>query len=198
MNESLIYLVTLLAGLGFQFLFRWSVTKNLWLSFLILVAFSPSISFGLVCGLWVGCAFIPDSLNRKRLPNNYQIGWKDALVFSIWTFAGFLLTLVYLFKIKLTGNMEIVQSEALAWVFLTMIELCLFRIVADSVPDWSRGLLGCRMGLINFLMVLYWIYRYGWLVMGLIFISLIVAFQLLLSLMKFPTNRTNDVVRGGR
>ena len=198
MNGSLIYLVTLLAGLGFQFLSRWSVTKNLWFSFLILALLPPSVSFGLVCGTWVGCAFIPLNSGIKRPGNDYRGSWREVVVFSLWVFAGFILTLVYLFKIKHSGNMEVGQSEALAWVFLAMIELCIFRIIACSVPRWSRSTLGCRIALINFLLLLYWIYPYGWFAAGLTFITFLVAFPLLLAWMDFPNNESDIIVTGGR
>ncbi|HYH01727.1 MAG TPA: hypothetical protein VEC37_01355 [Bacillota bacterium] len=198
MNGSLVYLVTLLAGLGFQFLSRWSVTKNLWISLLILVLLPPSISFGLVCGIWVGCAFIPFSSSIKRPTNNFQVGWGEVIAYSLWIFAGFILTLVYLFKIKHGGNMETGQSEALAWVFLTMIELCICRIIACSVPSWSRSALGCRIGFINFLLMLYWLYPYGWFVIGLTFITFLVVFPLLLAWMDFPNNDSDVIVTGGR
>lgn len=197
MNGSIIYLAALLAGLGFQFFLRWSATKNLWLSFFILAVFPYLIGFGSVCGIWIGCAFIPYSSGIKRLPSNYRAGWKEVIVFSLWTFCGFLLTLVYLLKIKLTGHMRVDQSEALAWVFFLMIEICIFRIISCTVPGWFRIPLGYRMGFLNYLLVLYWTYSYGWFANILTLLTLLVVFPLLLKWMKFSNGEADMVVTGG-
>lgn len=198
MNGSIIYIAALLAGVGLQFLSRWSPFKNLGLSFLILAMLPYAFGFGMVCGIWVGCAFIPynTSANHPKRPLNPKRAWREVFIYSLWTFSGFLMALVFLFKIKLAGGMQPPQMEALTWVFFGIIELCLFRIIACAAPSWFRLTLGYRMSFLNFLLVLYWVIPYGWFAVVLTFLTLMASFPLVLSLMSFA-HHDSDVVMGG-
>lgn len=198
MNGSIIYIAALLAGLGLQFLSRWSPAKNLGLSFLILACLPYSFGFGLVCGIWAGCAFIPYSsnANHPKRQLNPKRAWREVFIYSLWTFAGFLMALIFLFKIKLSGNMQPGQREMLTWVFFGIIELCIFRIIACSVPGWFRLPLGYRMSFLNFLLILYWVIPYGWFAVVLTFLTLMAGFPLMLSLMSF-SHTDSDIVMGG-
>jgi hypothetical protein len=198
MAVSLIYyFATLLAGIGFQLLTRWTPGKNAAISFLLTGILPPFLSFGLISGIWIGCAFCTLDMNIKRISHKVQVHWKQTFIYSFWTFSGFLITLVFLFKIKLGGVLKTEQSEILAWIFLLILEFCIFRIIACSVPNWFRIQLGYRLGLINFLLMLYWIYPYGIFVILLTFFTFLLLFPLLLLWMDF-SDRDSDLVVMGR
>jgi hypothetical protein len=198
MLVSLIYYVaTLFAGIGFQLLTRWSPGKNVVISFFLTGILPPFLSFGLISGIWIGCAFCTLDSNIRRLSNNAQVHWKQTIIYSLWTFSGFLLTLLFLFKIKLGGFLKTGQSEILAWIFLLILEFCILRIIARSVPNWFRTPLGYRLGFINFIMVFYWIYSYGLFVILLTFCTFMLLFPALLLWMDF-SGRDSDLVVMGR
>lgn len=197
MNGSWGFIATLLVGVAWQYLTKWSPGKKWLLSFLLACLLPPELTGGLLGGIWIGSAFITTPVNSQRdLKRHPQVGWREVVTFSLWTFAGFLLTLVFLFKIKSTGIWEIKQCQWFAWSFLAMLELCLLRIIARLVPSWLRLGVGIRMGFLNFLMLLYWLYPYGWVFGGLILVTLLVMYPLLLSVMAFSTGDADIMTRG--
>jgi hypothetical protein len=198
MNNGWGFLALLLVGVGWQLLTKWTPTKNWGLSFLTALIAPPVPTAGLLTGIWICAAFIVVNPNwRQNLNNNsLRIAWKEVVIFSLWTFAGFLITLLFFFKLKLSGWYEIEQCQWFAWSFLFVLEICLLRIIARLIPGWSRTGVGVRMGFLNFLFLLYWLYPYGLILEGLTLLTLVVTFPILLGWLAFSQNNDDPVSRG--
>ncbi|MGD8400415.1 MAG: hypothetical protein PVH64_05685 [Bacillota bacterium] len=197
MNNGWGFVASLLVGVGWQLLTKWTSAKNWGLSFLMVLIAPPLPAAGLLIGIWICAAFFDIEPNwRQDLNNNPpRIGWKEVVVFSLWTFAGFLITLLLFFKLKLCGRFEIEQYNRFAWTFLLVLELCLLRVIARLIPSWSRTGVGVRMGFLNFLFLLYWLYPYGWRLGGLILLTLLVAFPILLGWLAFSPKNDDLTIR---
>jgi hypothetical protein len=188
--------IAFVAGVIWQFLTKWTPNKNWLVSFGVAFCMPPALTVGLLGGVWICSVLSIGQANFKTdANNNFQVGWKEIVVFSIWVFFAFLLTLVFLFKLKMAGHWEIGQCQAFAWMFLLGLELCLFRIIARLIPGWLRVGVGIRMGFLNFLFLLYWLYPYGWILTGLTLITLVVAFPMLLCGLAFDKDNADIVMR---
>jgi hypothetical protein len=197
MNGSWGFGAWLLVGVAWQYLIKWTPGQNWVLSFLLACLLPPGLTGGLLAGIWICSAFIVSPVNLQRKVDRHpKASWKEIVKFSLWTFAGFLLTLVFMFKIKLTGVWEIKQCQWFAWSFLVVLELCLLRIIARLTPSYLRLGVGFRMGFLNFLMLLYWLYPYGWILGGLTLLTLLVMFPLLLSGMAFSKSKVGIIKKG--
>jgi hypothetical protein len=196
MNGSLGLLASLLVGVGWQFLTKWAPAKNWAFSFLMAFLAPPVLTGGLLCGIWICSAFIVPPANLKGGGNNnQQVGWKQVIIFSLWLFAAFLLTLVFLVKLKWAGIWEITQCQWFAWSFLAVLDLCLLRVIALLIPRWLRIEAGMRIGFFYFLLLLYWLYPYGWVLGGLTFLTLVIVIPLALSWLAFSSSNA-DLMRG--
>lgn len=188
-------IVFFLIGFGLQFLVRWSPWVNMAISYLVVVILPPGWSLGLIIGTWISCAFFTFNLEQQSqfeiIP---AISWSKTFLSAVWTFAGFLLTLIFLWKLKMSNSLEILPREILAWVFLILIEVCLYRVIAGLSPRLYRIPLGYGIAVLNFLMILYWIFPFGALVIFLILFSLLVLNPLLLILVDMPLNATQDPI----
>jgi hypothetical protein len=194
----LIYLAALAIGFSVQYLIRWSPRVNTVLSFLTVMLVPPFWSLGLIGGFWISSAFFtfkPESDNQHRgaLP---IMTWQKVCLYSAWTFLGFLLTLVFLWKLKITNSLLIDQREVLAWLFLVLVEVCIFKIIAKMSPGLYRIPMGYGMAFLNFLMVLHWLFPLGPYRIGLILVSFLVINPLLLSLVDLPLYATGTSFSG--
>ena len=108
------------------------------------------------------------------------------------------MALLFLWKLKVGSNLEIGHRETMAWLFLIVIELCLYRVIARSYPSLYRIQLGYGMAIINFLMLLFWIYPLGIYLMLLIFGSLLIINPILLIWLDPPLPIHRGVFPGRR
>ena len=188
-----IYIVTLLLGFLFQALVRWSPRVILGISFLLALFLPPGWGIGLVEGLLITCAFFTyEPLRESQFDQTPTVSWQKILLTSLWTFAGFLLTLLFLLRFKLTGSINIQQGETLAWIFLILVEVCLYKVIVKDSFSLYRIPLGFGIAVLNFLMILYWIYPLGWSFIGLVFFSLLIINPLLLIWIDIPLVATGD------
>lgn len=194
-SSILIYIFFLVIGFGFQSMVRWSPWFNLALSYLIVLLLPPNWSLGLVNGSWIACAFFtynPEQDNRfDTIP---VISFRKTILASCWTFSGFLLTLLFLWKLKITNSLDLFPREILAWFFLILIELCLYRVIAKISPSLYRIPLGYGIAIINFLMILYWIYPLGISFMVLILLTLLIVNPILLLVIDSSLHTPQDSI----
>jgi hypothetical protein len=195
-SSILIYIVFFAVGFGLQLLVHWSPGVNLGLSFPIVLIIPPEWSLGLIIGMWICCAFLTfNPEEERRVGTISTINWPKIFLAALWTFAGFILTLIFLWKLKVSNNLAVLPREILAWVFLSLIEICLIRIIARLVPRFYRIPLGYGMAALNFLMILYWVLPFGLWASGLIFLSLLIVTPLLLVLVDMPQNTQDSIFR---
>lgn len=198
MDSVAIVMAVIFFGLGFglQYLIRWSPLINLVLSFIFALAIPPGLSFGFIIGSWISCAFFTYNPEREgQFEAVAVINWRRIFVASLWTFAGFLLTLVFLWRVKIGGEMAIDSREIVAWIFLSFVEICLCRIIAKLVPRLYRIPLGYGMAIMNFLMLLFWILPFDIWTMGLILMSLLIIYPLTLVLVDSPFAAEDPIFR---
>lgn len=190
-----IYILSLAIGFGLQLLIRWSPWLNLAISFLVVLFLPPNWSIGLVGGTWISCAFFTYNPEQERRFDVIQvINWSRTILSSLWTFAGFLLTLVFLWKLKVTNSLDVGQREIMAWYFLILVEICLYRVIARLSPNLYRGTLGYRIAFLNFLMILFWIVPLGIIYICLIFLTLMVINPLILMIVDRPLTAVEDSI----
>ncbi len=183
-------------GFGLQYLIRWSPIINLVLSFVLALAIPPGLSFGFIIGSWISCAFFTYNPEREgQFEAVAVINWRRIFVASLWTFAGFLLTLVFLWRVKIGGAMATDSREIVAWIFLAFVEICLCRIIAKLVPRLYRIPLGYGMAILNFLMLLFWILSFDLWTLGLILMSLLIIYPLILVLVDSPFAAEDPIFR---
>jgi hypothetical protein len=197
-GRVLIYLAALAVGFLIQYVIRWSPRLNTVLSFGAVILIPPFWSLGLIGGFWISSAFFtfkPESENQHRGAPPI-ITWQKVCLYSAWTFSGFLLTLVFLWKLKITNSLMIDQREVLAWLFLVLVEVCIFKIIAKISPGIYRIPMGYGMAVLNFLMVLHWIFPLGFYRAGLVLWALMVINPLLLSLVDLPLYATGTSFSG--
>lgn len=188
----LISLVSLGGGLVFQFFTSISPWINLALSFLLILLLPPFWGLGLVCGLWISCAFItyhPELANQIDKPNRLSL--IKVLGFAALTFAGFLMTLILLWRLKITSDLNPMQREVTAWIFLVIIEISLYKVIALLSPGIYRIPLGYGIACLNFLMIFYWVFSEGLYAIILVFLSLMILNPLLLTWVE-PVNRQGE------
>jgi hypothetical protein len=180
--DILIILLAMAGGIGIQFFARLSPWIILAGSFPVIL-FLPSFwGYGLVCGFWLCCAFNtfqPERENQIDAPNRvsaFKILW-----FSLLAFSGFLLTLILLWKLKVTSPLSSLEREIFAWIFLGLVEVSLYRIIARLSPGLYRIPMGYGIAALNFLMILYWIFAQGIIVIALTLLTMLVLNPLLLT-----------------
>jgi len=177
-----IVLITMAAGFVIQFFARLSPWLNLAISFPVILFLPFFWGYGLVGGIWICCAFStfqPELENQIDSPN--RVSWLKTVLFSALTFAGFLLTLILIWKLKLTSTLLPVQREIFAWIFFVVIEVSLYKIVARLAPGLHRIPMGYGMAVLNFLMIFYWIYPRGIFFMALVLVTLLIMNPLILT-----------------
>lgn len=130
-------------------------------------------------GLWCCCAFLtfhPDEEHPEK-----KGGFKRILVYALLTFYGFILTLLILWKVKHGyGMITVSQREWLAWFYLAAIEVCFYKIIANASPKWNRFQIGYGIGFLNTCMLLFWLFPYGYSMIVLTLLTLLVLNPLLL------------------
>lgn len=190
-----IFILFLLVGFGLQFLVRWSPWVNLAISYLVVAIFPPVWSLGLIIGTWISCAFFTFN---PELEHQFEmisaVSWRKTVFSALWTFTGFLLTLIFLWKLKMSNSLELFPREMLAWFFLILVEICLYRIIARLSPRLYRIPLGYGIAFLNFLMILYWIFPFGVLFILLILFSLLIINPLLLIIVDMPLGGDQDQI----
>ncbi|HBF37487.1 MAG TPA: hypothetical protein DDW50_09225 [Firmicutes bacterium] len=191
----MVYIGFFISGLGLQFVIRWSPAMNLLLSFILALALPPGWSFGFIIGSWISCSFVTFKPEQEsQFEEITTINWRRILLAALWTFAGFLLTLIFLWRLKISNVMAIYPREVVGWVFFALVELCLYRIIAKLVPRLYRIPLGYGIAVLNFLMVLFWILPFDIWKMGLILLSLLIICPLVLVLVDAPFNVAQDPI----
>jgi hypothetical protein len=185
-----------LLGFGLQFVIRWSPVMNLLLSFVFALALPPGWSFGFIIGSWISCAFFTYNPEQEgQFEAIAVINWRRIIIASLWTFTGFLLTLVFLWRVKIDNTMGLYPREVLAWIFLVLVEICLCRIIAKLVPRLYRIPLGYGIAVLNFLMLLFWIVPFDIWKIGLILLSLLIIDPLILVLVDSPLAVQDSIFR---
>jgi hypothetical protein len=134
-NVWLLLGLTFILCIGFivQNWFHWSPLLNLLFSFILVLLLPPLWSFGLIGGSWISCAFFPAEAGKGgRLDAPSSIPLINVLLYSVWTFSGFILTLVYLWHLKIgLSSLQPLQREMIAWFFLILIEVCQYKVIAQ-------------------------------------------------------------------
>lgn len=197
MNAALkifIYLLSFGAGFIIQNFTRWSPWVNLILSFPIIFLIPPNWSLGLVGGIWIACAYFTFNFNPDldRLELLKGFSWYKVFLSSLWTFSGFLLTLSLVWKLKVSGFELASQREFLAWTFLILIEVCQYRVIAKLSPVLHRIPLGYGIALFNFLMLIFWLYKFGISLMLMVLATLVIINPLLLVFVDLPAGANGD------
>ncbi len=187
-----IYLLTLAAGFVIQNSIRCSPWINMALSFLIILLVPPDWSLGLIGGVWIACAFFTFNPDLDRLELLKAFSWIKVFLSSLWVFAGFLLTLCLLWKLKISGYLLISQRELLAWAFLILIEVCQYRVIARLSPVLHRIPLGYGVAFFEFLLLLYWLYPLGIPVMAMVLVTLFILNPLLFVFIDLPVGTNVD------
>jgi hypothetical protein len=183
-------------GFGLQFVIRWSPLINLALSFLMALLLPPAWSLGLIIGSWISCAFF--TFNPEQEKHQFEITaitWRKSFLAALWTFTGFLLTLIFLWKLKISGNLELMPREIMAWSFLLLVEICLYRIISILAPSFYRIPLGYSIAVFHFLMLFYWIFPWGIWISGLVLLSLLIINPLLLVMVDIQFNAQDPIFR---
>jgi hypothetical protein len=176
-----IFIFSVVLGTIWQTLVKLSPWINLALSFGILLVLAPAWSLGLVLGIWIGCAFITyNPVQERKVDPVTRIRWRRLFCLACFTFTGFLMTLILLWKFKIFGNYTVPQREVWAWIFLVAVEVCLYKVIVKISPGLKRIPLGYGIAVLNYLMILYWIIRLDWAVLVLTFFSLLLLNPLLL------------------
>ncbi len=195
-GSIIVYSVFFILGLGLEFVIRWSPGINLLLSFILAFVLPPGWSFGFIIGSWISCAFFTYNPEQEgQFEAITTINWRRILMASIWTFAGFLLTLVFLWRVKIGNLMGIYPREILAWTFFALVEICLCRIIAKLVPRLYRIPLGYGIAVLNFLMLLFWILPFDIWKIGLILLSLLIIYPVVLVLVDSPLEAKDPIFR---
>jgi hypothetical protein len=180
--DIFILIITLAGGIFIQFFARLSPWIILPGSFAVILCLPSFWGYGLVLGFWFCCAFNtfqPEQENKIDAPN--RISALKIFLFSLLTFSGFILTLILLWKLKLTTPLQSLEREIFAWIFLGMIEVSLYKIIARLSPGLYRIPMGYGIAVLNFLMLLYWIFAQGIVVIVLTLFTLLIINPLLLS-----------------
>ena len=196
-SGSLTIIGWLAMGFGLQSLTRWSPWVNLAISLLGVFVLPPFWSSGLVLGIWISCAFFTyhPELARDSIAG---ISWIRLIGYAALTFSGFLLTLILLYRLKLDGSFGIGEREVVAWVFLGILEICLYKVIGRLAPGEYKMQYGYGIAFINFTMLLYWVIPLGPYWMGLIFITLLLIDPILLSLVDRSGNSGNRTMMESR
>ena len=167
--------------LGFilQALVRWTPWAAVGISFLTVILLPALWGVGMTVGLWCCCAFLtfhPDEEHPEK-----KGGFKRILVYALLTFYGFILTLLILWKVKHGyGMITVSQREWLAWFYLAAIEVCFYKIIANASHKWNRFQIGYGIGFLNTCMLLFWLFPYGYSMIVLTLLTLLVLNPLLL------------------
>lgn len=182
-------------GVVFQAICRPAVWINLLVSFGVVTLIHPGWSLGIIGGIWIKSAFFDMNIREQdHLDQQEVVSWFHIFIVSLFTFAGFLLTLVMVWKIKTLPGFGIINHrEWLAWAFLIFIEVSFYRIIAKLYMIWQRIRVGLGMGFLNFLMILYWVYPYGLAAVLLTFLSLILLNPALLIWVDRPIFEKNEI-----
>ncbi len=188
--------------LGFiiQYLIRWTPNFNLFLSYLLVLILPAEWSIGIVMGSWIATAFVTFSPNRERRLESYSaLSGFSIFLYSLWTLGGFVLTLIFLYKLKASHLITIpLHRELISWIFLILIEVCQFKIIALSIPVTQRNSLGYYLAVLNFLMILFCTWSMGVVQNILIFAILLLVFPDLLKIVDGSSWRQNEMVIGRR
>jgi hypothetical protein len=179
-----------------QFFSRWSPWINLVVSFLIVLILPPFWSSAFIGGIWAACAFFtfhPE--NEKKVDGPSSLNWKRILFCSLWTFSGFLLTLLFIWKIKVHTDLSTVHREIAARFFLVGVEICLYKVITQISSRLHRIPLGYGIAVLNFIMILYWLIHLGLFTILLTFMSLFIINPLLL-IWPDPSMKTRDSFLG--
>lgn len=190
--QVFIYLLSLGMGFVVQNFTRWSPWVNLGLTFLMILSIPPGWSLGFIGGIWVACAFFTFSPELDRLELLKAFSWLKVFFSSLWIFAGFLLTLCLLWKLKISGYLSLSQREFIAWAFLVLIEACQYRIIARLSPILYRIPLGYGIAFFNFLMLLFWLLPLGISIMTMVLVTLAIINPLLLVFVDLPIGANVD------
>lgn len=187
----------LVAGWVIQSLVRLKPIWNFWVTFLTILIFAPIWSIGFTVGIWLCCAFLTyhSDVNSQNEASRSRV-W--VFVDALFTFSGFLLTLLLLWKVKSNIRLPLTfQHEVGAWLYFITVEICFYRIIALNYPYRKRFAIGYEIGFYNTLMVLYWIYPYGWEAVVLTFITILVLNPLLLLWLDRPSRPADGIPLGG-
>ncbi len=153
----LLYMFFFCCGLITQYGLRWSPWAILMISFLTVLLLPPLWVLGLLAGWWISCAFFT---SRSTDPIRTAEGGADFTWFSVCTsaflaFCGYLLTVLFLWRIKTHCAISPQNVELFGWVLLLLIEVCIYKIIAGYCPALYRKYLGLGMTALVFLMMLY-------------------------------------------
>lgn len=197
-SGSLTMIGGLAIGFGFQSLTRWSPWVNLAISFFIGLVLPPFWSSGLILGIWLCCAFMTYHPELAREYDIAGISWLRLIGYAGLTFSGFLLTLILLYRLKVNGSIGIGEREVVAWIFLGISEICLYKVISRLAPGEYKMQYGYGIAILNFAMLLYWIIPLGLYWMGLIFTTLLLIDPIILSLIDHSSDSGKRSMMGSR
>jgi len=193
LDTSAFLTIALAFVLGFlvQSIFRFSPRVSLGMSFLSVMIIPPLWGVGFTLGLWACCAFLTFSPEEEHQEKS---GFKRILLYALFTFSGFILTLLVLWKVKYGFKMlPALQRELLAWCYLIAIEVCFYKIIANTSPKWNRFQIGYGIGFLNTCMLLFWLFPYGYPVIILTLLTLLVINPLLLFWVDRPGREADGI-----
>lgn len=175
-------LLALGGGALFQNCFRCSPRWNLGVTCLVVIIFSPAWSMGWTLGSWFSCAFL--TYHPENELRDMPQGWLAIFCYAGFSFSGFILTLILLWKAKMGMDLPLMlYQEILGWMYLIGLEICFYKVIALATFRGDRFQLGYGIGFLNSLMLLYWVYPYGWMAMVLTSLTLLAVNPLLLLMM---------------
>lgn len=200
LGQVLFFLGMFILGFVIQYLVRWTHHFNLFLSYLAVLMVPTEWSLGLILGTWFSVAFFTFSPNKERRVEGYSVlTGINILLYALWTLSGFILTLVFLYKLKSSQLVTIpLHRELLSWFFFIMVEICQFKIIALSVSATQRNSLGYYLAGLNFLMILFCTWSMGLVQNILIFLVLMFVIPELLKIVAGSSFRQSEMVIGRR
>jgi hypothetical protein len=191
--SSIFFILAVIIGTCLVYFTKESIKINLLLSFIIVSSLSPFWSIGIISGQWFGIAFFgsePEKDPKKE--RLIVINLRKIFLYSLLTFSGFIMTLIFYFRLKITTALDPFSQQVFAWIFLVMIEVCFFRVIARWCPKWYRKRTGYGIAFFNFLMILYCVSPYGLLAMVMTFISMLIISPLLLKWIDYRSNNLSS------
>lgn len=182
----------IILGFLMQTIFRWSPRASLGISFLAVMITPPLWGVGITIGWWICCAFLTFHSEEEHFEK--KSGLKLVVLYAFFTFSGFILTLLILWKVKYGYRMApVFQRELLAWFYLIAIEVCFYKIIAYSSPKWNRFKIGYGIGFLNTCMLLFWLFPYGYQAIVLTLLTLLVINPLLLFWVDRPGSEADGI-----
>jgi hypothetical protein len=199
--QVIFFIILIPVGMGLHYLLRWPPRFLLPLCGGIIILLPPFRGAALTSGLMLAAAFIerPAETNQVMDIGESAHWWRQTLYGVVLSFSGFILALLLVWRLQFATNLNIPQREIFSWLYLALLEICLFRIIAWRVPTSRRAAVGYGIGAANYFLLFYWIYPLG-IICWLLFPCLLLGSSILLTLIAIPvvSQETSRVWKGRR